>query len=108
MTRPMTANLRSDSGSFKDPAGRVYRVSSEAGDARILRGLDQATAATLGKLLSEPFFAALVAGGQVVPTRPLAPGRDLGSAELVGLLGCVNNSLAYLAKADLPVLPFRA
>ena len=51
MTRPMTANLRSDGGSFKDSAGRVCRVSGEAGDERILRGLDQAAAATLEKLL---------------------------------------------------------
>ena len=69
----MTANLRSDGGSFKDSAGRVYRVCGESGDERILRGLDQAAAATLEKLLGEPFFEVLVAGGQVVPTRMLDP-----------------------------------
>ena len=71
----MTANLRSDGGSFKDPAGRVYRVLSEAGAERIIRGLDQVAAATLEKLLGESFFEALVAGGQVVPTRTARSGQ---------------------------------
>ena len=37
--------------------------------------------------------------------RLIALASDLGSAEFVGLLGCVNNSFAYLAKAGLFVLP---
>ena len=36
--------------------------------------------------------------------RLIALASDLGSAELVDLLGCVNNSFAYPAKADLLVL----
>ena len=46
-------------------------MSGEAGDERILRGLDRAATATLEKLLGESFFEALVAGGQVVPTKLL-------------------------------------
>ena len=49
----------------------MYRVFNEAGDERILRGLDRAATATLEKLLGESFFEALVAGGQVVPTKLL-------------------------------------
>ena len=36
--------------------------------------------------------------------RLIALAGNLGSAELVDLLGCVNNSFAYPAKADLLVL----
>ncbi len=102
MTRPMTANLRSDGGSFKDSAGRVYRVCSEAGDERILRGLDQAAAATLEKLLSEPFFAALVAGGQVVPTRLL----DRASPDAKHVLAAGWSAVAEHKPVDFVTWPY--
>ena len=50
-----------DPGSFKDPAGMVYR----AGD-RVLRGLDQHAAAVVADLLCSPFYQRLVADGDVV------------------------------------------
>ena len=64
----MTRSLSADPGSFKDPAGRVYRFSGDAGDERIVRGLSRAAGAIAVELLAEPFFAELVAGGQVVKT----------------------------------------
>ena len=60
--------LRADSGSFRDPSGRVFAVAKEPGGVRIVRGLTDSTAATAEKLLSEPFFRRLVAEGDVVKT----------------------------------------
>ena len=65
--------LRADGGSFKDPAGQVYRVMQDTGEAGIVRGLNPSAAGIMGKLLAEPFFHDLVDGGQVVATRLLHP-----------------------------------
>ncbi len=62
----MAPVLSSDTGSFKDPSGRVYRVSGQSGDVRILRGLSLSADAVMRKLLTEPFFQELVSGGDVV------------------------------------------
>ncbi len=67
--------LSADGGSFKDPAGRVYRIATDAGATRIVRGLNDAAAATLESLLSEPFFRRLTADGDVARTT-LLPGAD--------------------------------
>ena len=68
----MTPGIDADGGSFKDPAGRVYRiVAGESGRARIVRGLGRAADATMKRLLAEPFFRELVAAGSVVKTAPL-------------------------------------
>ena len=69
----MTEKPRVDGGSFKDPGGRVYRVVRDTGDERIVRGLSQSAARTMGKLLAEPFFRELTASGEVVTTRLLDP-----------------------------------
>ena len=63
--------LSADGGSFKDPSGRVYRISEEAGGGRVVRGLSDTSAAAMDKLLSEPFFRRLAADGDVVKTRLL-------------------------------------
>ena len=60
--------MNADGGSFKDPAGRVYRVADGTGESRILRGLNGDAAATLEKLLAEPFFRSLAAAGDVAAT----------------------------------------
>ena len=65
--------LGADRGSFKDPAGRVYRVTQDTGEASIVRGLNPSAAGIVGNLLAEPFFQDLVDGGQVVATRLLQP-----------------------------------
>ena len=70
---PMTEKLRTDGGSFKDPAGRVYRVVLDTRDERILRGLNHAATRIIEKLIAEPFFEELVASGQVVTTKLLDP-----------------------------------
>ena len=69
----MTEVLRADGGSFKDPAGRVYRVGRDTGEASVVRGLNPSAAGIVEKLLAEPFFQDLVDGGQVVATRLLHP-----------------------------------
>lgn len=50
-----------DPGSFKDPAGKVYRAGG-----RVLRGLDRNAAAVVADLLRSPFYQRLVANGDVV------------------------------------------
>ena len=65
--------LRADGGSFKDPSGRVYRITEEAGGCRIVRGLNDTSTATMKKLLSEPFFRELSANEEVVKTELLDP-----------------------------------
>ncbi len=53
-----------DTGSFRDPTGRVYHLGS-----RILRGLDEDSAANMGELIAEPFFKKLLADRAVVGTK---------------------------------------
>ncbi len=60
--------LIADGGSFKDPVGRVYRIPKEAGEGRVVRGLNGVAAAVMEKLLSERFFRRLVADGDIVKT----------------------------------------
>ena len=69
----MTEVLKADGGSFKDPAGRVYWVLRDTGEASVVRGLNSSAAGIMEKLLAEPFFQELVDGGQVVATRLLHP-----------------------------------
>lgn len=63
----MTYGLRPDDGSFRDPSGRVHRVFGERGEA-VVRGLRHDAAASMTKLLAEPFFRELVDRGHVVET----------------------------------------
>ncbi len=72
--------LRADGGSFKDPAGRVYRLDPGTDSERIVRGLNGAAAEVAERLLAEPFFAELVADGRVVATDPLDPQSPAGAA----------------------------
>ena len=73
--------LSVDGGSFKDPSGRVYRLDGPGG-ARVVRGLNDEAAATIERLLSEPFFQRLVADGDVVRTSVL-PGDDPAASRVV-------------------------
>ena len=73
-TEKMASPLSADTGSFKDPAGRVYRISGQSGDSRVLRGLNFSADATMRRLLAEPFFHELVSGGDVVDS--VFIGRD--------------------------------
>lgn len=68
----MMLRVEADGGSFKDPAGRVYRISGETGDVRIVRGLNHAAGEAVEKILAEPFFQELVAAGHVVKTEKLS------------------------------------
>ena len=60
-----------DGGSFKDPAGCVYRIFGETNGLRIVRGLNRAAGEITEKLLAEPFFRQLMAAGHVVKTERL-------------------------------------
>ena len=75
--------LSVDGGSFKDPSGRVYRLE-ESGVSRVVRGLTAEAAATMERLLSEPFFQRLVAEGDVVETAVL-PEDDPAAARVTGM-----------------------
>ena len=67
-------------GSFKDPSGRVYRVGDGASAQRVVRGLTAPAASTVEKLLEEPFFKRLLAGGNVVDTHFLCPEEPIAAA----------------------------
>ena len=73
--------LSADGGSFKDPSGRVYRWH-EPGGARVVRGLNDEAAATIERLLSEPFFRRLVADGDIAKTTFL-PRDDPASSRVI-------------------------
>ena len=68
----MMLRVDADGGSFKDPAGRVYRISGENGSVRIVRGLTHAAAGIIKKLLAEPFFHELTVAGHIVKTNWLS------------------------------------
>ncbi len=75
-------SLSADGGSFKDPAGQVYRISGETGGARVVRGLSDAAAAEMRNLLAEPFFQQLMADGHVVKTAML-DGKDADARQVI-------------------------
>lgn len=60
--------MRADGGSYRDPSGRVYLADGGDVGQRVVRGLTPATAATVERLLGEPFFRRLIADGSVVKT----------------------------------------
>lgn len=72
--------LSADGGSFKDPSGRVYLVGDGSGGRRVVRGLTAMTAATVERLLAEPFFRRLLADGHVVDTHALRPDDPVAAA----------------------------
>ena len=75
--------LRAEGGSFKDPSGRVYRVEDESGRRRIVRGLTATAAATIERLLSEPYYRQLVADRHVVQSH-LLRAEDPGAVAVTG------------------------
>ena len=72
--------LNAEGGSFKDPSGRVYLVDDGFRGRRVVRGLTAATAATVERLLAEPFFVRLLADGDVAGTRLLDPDDPVAAA----------------------------
>ena len=72
--------LSADGGSFKDPSGRVYLVGDGTDRRRVLRGLTTTTAATVERLLAEPFFRRMLADGDVANTRVLCPDDPVAAA----------------------------
>lgn len=79
----MMLRVDADGGSFKDPAGRVYRISGQTGRVKIVRGLTSASSEITEKILAEPFFQELVAAGHIVKTDRLSREalNDLGLVE---------------------------
>jgi len=57
-----------DPGSFKDPSGRVYRVTDDNNVTHILRGLDANAGAVATKLLAAPFFQTWIRKQSIVAT----------------------------------------
>ena len=72
--------LSADGGSFKDPSGRVYLVGGGTNRRRVLRGLTATTAATVERLLAEPFFQRMLADGDVANTSVLGPDDSVAAA----------------------------
>jgi len=59
----MKAELVAESGSFRDPSGRVYELGG-----RIIRGIDGATAEDFEKLSREKFFIRGMEKGGIIPS----------------------------------------
>ena len=72
--------LTADGGSFKDPSGRVYVYEDSAGERRVVRGLTDASAATVEQLLAESFFQQMRDDGDVVHTRLPSPDDPVAAA----------------------------
>ena len=72
--------LTADGGSFRDPSGRVYVFRDRAGEQRVVRGLTAASAATVERLLAEPFFRRMRDDGDVAHTRFLGPDDPVAAA----------------------------
>ena len=72
--------LSADGGSFRDPSGRVYLAGDGTRGRRVVRGLTATTAATVKRLLAEPFFRRLLADGDVVSTHALCPDDPVAAA----------------------------
>jgi len=66
--------LEANTGSFRDPANRVYETKSKHGDGktRILRGLTKDTLAIYQQLSEEDFYHKLLRAGYIVQTNLLA------------------------------------
>ena len=73
--------LTADGGSFRDPSGRVYVFRDGAGEQRVVRGLTAASAATVERLVAEPFFRRMRDDGDVAHTCFLPP-HDPVAAEV--------------------------
>ena len=63
MSNSSNGLLVPDPGSFRDPTGQIYSLGK-----RILRGVDEATAAHMHRLLTDGYFSELVRDGDVVET----------------------------------------
>ena len=72
--------LTADGGSLRDPSGRVYVFRDRGGEQRVVRGLTAASAATVERLLAEPFFRRMRDDGDVAHTRFLRPDNPVATA----------------------------
>ncbi|WP_274628993.1 hypothetical protein [Arvimicrobium flavum] len=63
----MTVRVEADPGSFRDPSSRVFEI-----EGRIVRGLDEKTAADFAELEATGFYRELLDGGAIVETRRLS------------------------------------
>ena len=72
--------LTADAGSLRDPSGRVYVFKDSAGEQRVVRGLTGASAATVERLLAEPFFQKMRDDGDVAHTRFASPDDEVAAA----------------------------
>ena len=74
MTSKTSTGPVANTGSFRDPANRVYELDSQdmAGPTRILRGVNKDTLDIYQDLSNQPFFKKAVDNGHVVATKLLA------------------------------------
>ena len=83
----MSAIALANTGSFRDPTGKVYELEYQ-GDGlvsrRILRGVDKETLEDHKSLLALPFFNSLVQSGKVVKTDIVSDEDDSGIKQILG------------------------
>lgn len=83
----MSAIALANTGSFRDPTGKVYELEYQ-GDGlvsrRILRGVDKETLEDHKSLLALPFFNSLVQSGKVVKTEIVSDEDNSGIKQILG------------------------
>lgn len=82
----MSALALANTGSFRDPTGRVYELELSADgltSRRVLRGVDQVTLDNQEQLLRMPFYQSLVEAEQIVGTKNVSSDVNDPSVEQV-------------------------
>jgi len=80
----MATKIEANSGSFRDPANRVYEIASKskADQPRILRGLSKDALVIYQNLSQEEFFNKLLKTGRIVKTN-LLPSTDIDAKAIM-------------------------
>jgi len=82
----VSAIALANTGSFRDPTGKVYELEYKSDGVlskRILRGLDSETLEFHKCLLDSPFFSSLVRSGKVVDTEILSNEDDVNVQQIL-------------------------
>ena len=92
----MTTSIDDNSGSFRDPANRVYELKHNSNNkiVRILRGVNQQTLTHHHDLVIEPFFIKHRDAGRVINTH-LSDSADAHTQDVLkdGWAGCLEHEI---------------
>lgn len=92
----MTTSINDNSGSFRDPANRVYELNNDSNHKiiKILRGVNAQTLSNHNKLAHEPFYIKHRDAGRVIKTH-LNKSADPFTQEVLkdGWAGCLEHEI---------------